>query len=348
MPRIDAKKICLIRTSALGDTVHALALVNGLRKGYPDAHLTWVLQTVAHDMVRHQKNVDQFIPFNRKGSLRDWLTLFRRLRADAYDLVIVPQASAKASLLALAARSPRKLGFDFHRSREMHWLAVNRRIPPAPMRHVQDQFFEFLDYLEIRDYPVEWNFIFTEEEQAWRRAFFAKFPRPVIGFVAASSAREKDWDLKKYAAVMDFVDRDLNLQPMIIGGPSAIERQYAETIRGLCRRPPAVALEKPIRRTLLQLSGCRLVVAPDTGPLHMAVALNVPTIGLYGYSDPRRCGPYRKYHDLLIDRFNEPGDANAPVTRKTKPGRMARISAEDVMEKIRLGLETYPAPEKEF
>lgn len=343
MPRIEAKKICLIRTSALGDTVHALALVNGLRKGYPDAHLTWVLQTLPYDMVKHQTNVDQFITFDRNGTWKDWINLFRRLREQSYDLVIVPQVSAKVSLITVMTPSKHKLGFNYQRSRELHWLAVNHRIPPAPMGHVQDQFFEFLDYLDIKDYPVEWNFTFTREERDWRRTFFEKFQRPVIGFVVASSSRKKDWDLEKYAAVMDHADTVLNLQPMIIGGPGSLEKTYAETICGLCRRPPALALEKPIRTTLLQLSGCRLVVAPDTGPLHMAVALNVPTIGLYGYSDPRRCGPYRKYHDLLIDKYNWPVRENTPITRKTKPGRMALISAEEVMEKINLGLAAYPA-----
>ena len=92
----------------------------------------------------------------------------------------------------------------------------------------------------------------------------------------------------------------------------------------------------------MQIAGSRLIVSPDTGPLHMAVALNVPTVGLYGYSDPSRCGPYRKYHDLLIDKFNDPGDEGTPVTRKTKPGRMECISAGEVIEKINLGLNKYP------
>ena len=342
MPRIEAKKICLIRTSALGDTVHALGLVNGLRRGYPDAHLTWVLQTLSYDMVKHQKAVDRFITFNRNGTKKDWLDLFHRLRQDAYDLVILPQVSAKVSLITLFTRSKNKLGFDFSRSKELHWLVTNRRIPPAPMRHVQDQFFEFLEYLDISDYPVEWNFTFTSEEIGWQQSFFAQLKRPVIGFVVASSSRNKDWDLEKYARVMDYVNRELDMQPMIIGGPGQLEKDHADVICGLCEKAPVVALEKPIRTTMLQLAGSRLVVSPDTGPLHMAVALNVPTVGLYGYSDPRRCGPYRKYHDLLIDKYNDPGAENTPITRKTKSGRMDRISAEEVIEKINLGLKRYP------
>jgi len=342
MPRIEAKRICLIRTSALGDTVHALGLVNGLRKGYPDARLTWVLQTLPYQMVKHQDNVDRFITFDRNGDLQAWLNLFKRLREESYDLVILPQVSAKVSLITLFIKAGNKLGFDFKRSKELHWLVTNRRIPAAPMRHVQDQFFEFLDYLDIYDYPVEWNFTFTAEEKKWQQSFFERLKRPVIGFVIASSSAEKDWDLRKYARVIDYADRQLNLQPMLIGGPSQLEKNNAEEICRLCEKAPVVALEKPIRTTMMQIAGSRIIVSPDTGPLHMAVSLNVPTIGLYGYSDPRRCGPYRKYQDLLIDKYNDPGEENMPITRKTKPGRMNRISAEEVIEKIKLGLNRYP------
>jgi len=340
MPKIKAKKICLVRTSALGDTVHALGLVNGLRKGYPDAQLTWVLQTLPYDMVKYQKNVDRFITFDRRAGIKAWLKLFKHLREDYYDLVILPQANAKVSMIALFLRSKYKLGFDFKRSRELQWLVTNQRIPSAPAGHVQDQFFEFLDYLEIKDYPIEWNFHFTKDELDWQKSFFKGLKRPVIGFVIASSNREKDWDLKKYSQVIDFVDKNLDLQPMLIGGPSDLEKYHADEIYRMCQKKPVIALEKPIRRTMLQIAGSKLIVSPDTGPLHMALSLNVPTIGLYGYSDPRRCGPYLKYHDLLIDKYNH-NNNNNPITRKTKPGRMETITPEEVIQKIELGLETY-------
>ena len=343
MPRIKAEKICLIRTSAIGDTVHALSLVNGLRKGYPDAHLTWVLQRLPYDMVRHQSTVDRFIPFDRKGDFTAWRRFIRSLRKEHFDLLLIPQVSAKVSLITFFIDADIKLGFDFARSREFHWLVTNRRIDARPAGHVQDQFFEFLDYLQIDREPVQWNFVFTDEEIAWRKSFFAAAGRPVIGFVIASSDPQKDWSPEAFAAVMDHVDTILDIQPMIIGGPSRSERDIADAICDHCRSKPIVALEKPIRRTMLQLGGCRMVVAPDTGPLHIAVALDVPTIGLYGYSNPRRCGPYRKFHDLLIDAYTDPGEESAPITRRTKPGRMARITPEMVIEKIERGLLTYPA-----
>lgn len=343
MPRIKAQRICLIRTSAIGDTVHALSLINGLRRGYPDAHLTWILQHLPHDMVKYQPNVDRFIPFDRKGDFASWRRFIQTLKKERFDLVLIPQVSIKVSVITFFIRAGVKLGFDFKRSREFHWLVTNRRIDARPAGHVQDQFFEFLDYLEVDRSPAEWNFVFTEEETAWQKSFFSDIGRPVIGFVIASSDPQKDWSPKSFAAVMDHVDKGLNLQPMIIGGPSRTERDIADAICSQCQSRPVVALEKPIRRTMLQLGGCRMVVAPDTGPLHIAVALDVPTIGLYGFSNPRRCGPYRKFHDLLIDTYTDPGEESAPITRRTKPGRMERITPEMVIQKIEQGLLTYPA-----
>lgn len=209
------------------------------------------------------------------------------------------------------------------------------------MGHVQDQFFEFLEFLGITNHPKIWDFRFTQHERKWQKDYFSSFERPVIGFVVASAHRQKDWYPEYYARVMDHVSFNLGFQPLMIGGPSAREKKIADEIAALCKCQPAAALEKPIRNTMLQLEGCRMVVAPDTGPLHIAVALGVPTVGIYGYSDPRRCGPYR-FRDLLVDHYNEPEGQNAPVTRKTRPGRMEKIQPQEVIEKLEYGMETYP------
>ena len=342
MPRIEAQKICLIRTSALGDVVHALAMVNGLRTGYPDAHLTWILERVPYEMVMHQPNVDRFIVFNRKEGLQAWKSLYRELKAERFDLLLLPQVSLKAGLISSLVRAENKLGFDRKRAKELHGWFINLAIPEHPYQHVQDHYFEFLDFLEIRNYPIEWNVTFTDEEINWRETFFEQFDRPVISFVVSAAVPEKNWPTERHAEVIDHVESHLGLQPLLLGGPSHQEKMIADEIVRLCHCPVAVALEKPIRRTLLQLSGSRLVVSPDTGPLHAAVAMKIPTIGLYGFSDPRRCGPYRDFQDLLINRFADPGEEDTPIRRVTRPGRMEYISASEVIEKIELALQKYP------
>ena len=99
---------------------------------------------------------------------------------------------------------------------------------------------------------------------------------------------------------------------------------------------PVWALGDSIRRLTWLIDGCNLIIAPDTGPVHIARALEVPVIGLYGHTNPWRVGPYRKYEELWIDRYNEPG---APVDAslfEPKHGRMELISVEDVLQKVQL------------
>ncbi len=341
MPRIHANRICIIRLSSLGDAVHTLGLVDSLRKGYPDAHLTWILQPLPYEIVKHQTKVDRCVVFDPSRGFNAWRELARELKGEKFDLVLILQVSLKASLVSRLVGGKVKLGFDFRRSREAHWLFSNRRIPYHEPQHVQAQFLEFLDYLEIEDPCLQWDFGFTEEEHAWRTSFFDNIDRRVVSFVIASSKPAKDWHIPGYVKAMDYVDDRLNMQPMIIGGPSEREHRIAQEVVQRCQSNPVLALEKPIRRTLLQLSGSSVVVAPDTGPLHMAVAMNIPTVSLYGYSNPRRCGPFRRFHDLLIDKYNDPGEEDARITRATREGRMDLITPEEVIEKIELALRKY-------
>jgi heptosyltransferase I len=346
-PVFPARRICVVRTSALGDVIHALAMVNGLRAGYPAAHITWVIHPVPWQAVRHQSAVDRFIVFPRHG-LAAWRALRRELARERFDLLLLPQVSFKAGLVAALARADVKVGFDRHRSRELHGLFVDHRIPAREPGHVQDAYLEFLDYLGIEGYRPEWGLAFTAEELDRQARFFAGLGRPAVAFVVATSNPEKDWPAESHARVMEHV-ASRGLRPLIVGGPSPRERRLAAQITEVCRAEVVVALAESVRETLWQLGGSALVVSPDTGPLHAAVAMDVPTIGLYGYSDPRRCGPYRRFQDLLIDRFNDPGEEGRPVRRVTRRGRMARIAPGDVIEKVELALARYrPGPGAAF
>jgi heptosyltransferase I len=335
MARLEPRRILIVRLSAVGDTIHALALANGLRRGFPEAEITWILERVPHDVVRNQPAIDDFIVFNARGGISAWRQLYRDLARRRFDLVIVPQVSSKAALVASLTRADVRLGFDRARSREIHSLAINARIDPHPLGHAQDQFLEFLEWLGVDSTP-EWNIRFTDEEEERSAAFFASIGRPVLGLVLASSHPEKDWPAERYAALADQAFLFLGMQPMLVGGPSEAERRLAEEIASRTTSKPIIALDKPIRDSLFKLRGSAVVVSPDTGPLHASVAMNTPTVGLYGYTDPLRTGPYRKFHDLLVQKYRLPGEEDEPVSRRTKPGRVRMITVEEVLEKVRV------------
>ena len=340
MVKIQARKICIIRLSALGDAVHTLSFVNGLRQGYPDSHITWITQGKPYEMMKNQPSINRFIIFRKKMGFRNLCEFYlKTLREESYDLLIIPQVSFKASLLTMFIRADIKLGFDYKRSRELHWFFLNRSIPKKPPQHTQRQYFEFLEYLGIDDYSPRWDFIFTSSEHQWQQDFFRTIGQPVLTFVVASSTPKKDWAPECYTEVIDYVEKKLPLKCMLFGGLSQREQELKEKILSACKSKPVLAFESDIRKGMLQLEGSTMVVSPDTGPLHMAVAMNVPTVGLYGYSNPQRCGPFEKYQDLLISTQSING--NSPNLRSTRENGMSEITPSEVIDKISYGLHRY-------
>ena len=127
---------------------------------------------------------------------------------------------------------------------------------------------------------------------------------------------------------------------MLVGGRSERELAAEAVIMRTARHRPVSALGSGLRNLVSILDGSALVLSPDTGPLHMTVALDRPVVSLIGYSNPKRVGPYRKFRDLMIDAYGEPGE-DYPISMENRLDRMGRIQVRDVMEKVALWKERY-------
>jgi heptosyltransferase I len=207
---------------------------------------------------------------------------------------------------------------------------------------VQDQYFEFLTALGVPHEPVVWNLGPWDEERAWQREFFAGIDRPAAAIVVATSKPQKDWLPERWAEVVDALYADYGLQPVLVGGRSPRELHAEAVIMGRARHAPVSALGSGLRNLVGILDGSALVLAPDTGPLHMAVALDRPVISLIGYTNPKRTGPYRRFHDLIVDAYGDPGE-DYPLSMETRLDRMPRITVRDVMEKVDIWRARYAA-----
>jgi heptosyltransferase I len=331
------RNILIVMLSALGDAVHVLPVVNALRRHWPDARITWVIQPVPYQLVRNHPAVDEFIVFHRRRGVDAWRSyaeLRSRFEGRHYDLLLNLQVYLKAGLITALAPADVKLGFDRARARDLNWLFTTHRIPPRPVGHVQDQYFEFLDHLGVDPSPVEWRIALTDEECAAQQAFFATLDRPACGIVVGTSKPAKNWAPDRYAQVVDALETDFGLRAVLIGGPSRIERAAADSILAAAGTKPIDALGDDVRRAVWLLGGCRLVISPDTGPLHIARALDVPVIGLYGYTNPKRYGPYRKYTELIVDGYSRYPGEDYPPSMEYRDDGMARITPAAVLEKV--------------
>lgn len=326
-------RIAIVMMSAAGDAVHTLPVVNALKRHHPGTHITWILQPGPATLVQGHPAVDEIVLFDRSRGWRAFTDIRRALAARPFDLAINLQVYFKAGIVTSFLNAPVKLGFDRARARDLNWLFTNRKISPHENQHVQDQYFEFLDELGVPSEPVEWNLGPWTAEKAWQRDFFAAVERPSAAMVVATSKPEKDWPPERWAEVSDALWHDFGLDPVIVGGRSDRELHAERVIRERAKHQPRSALGSGLRKLVAILDGSALALAPDTGPLHMAVALERPVISLMGYTNPKRTGPYRRYHDLIVDAYGDPGE-DYPISMENRAGRMTRIQVRDVLDRV--------------
>ena len=319
--------------SAVGDTVHVLPVITALKRHDPHLHLSWVLQPLPASLVQGHPFVDEIIPFDPGRGWRAFRDVARPLRRARFDLVIDLQVALKAGVVTALARAPRKVGFDRARARDANWLFTTERIPPHPPQHVQAQYLEFLRYLQVEPEPIAWNLGPYPHERAWQREFATGIGGPYAAINIATSNPDRDWMPDRWAAVIDAVSERHGVRVVLVGGRSARELATRDAIGAAARHAPIDALGSGFRRLVAILDASELVIALDSAPLHLAVALGRPVISLMANADPRRTGPFRAYHDLIVDAYHDPGE-DAPISMQRRWGRMSRITVADVLDRV--------------
>ncbi len=327
------QRFCIVMMSAVGDAVHVMPLVHAIKEHNPNSHITWVLQPGPATLVQGHPLVDEIVIFDRRNKWKAFERVRDDLKKRHFDVVLALQVYFKAGLVTSFTNAPIKLGFDRKRARDANWLFTTHRIPARPAQHVQDQYFEFLDALGISHSEARWTLgPWNHDELAWQRSFVRQFERPIASIVVATSKAQKDWLPERWAEVCSRLYNDYGLQPVLTGGTSERERKAESVI--LERAPFAhSALGSGLRKLAGILDASALVLSPDTGPLHLSVALRAPVISLFGYTNPKRVGPYDFSRDLMIDAYGDPGE-DYPLDMTYRLDRMQRISVDDIMSKV--------------
>jgi heptosyltransferase I len=326
-------RVCIVMMSAVGDAVHVLPVINAIKRRSPSTHVTWVLQPGPATLVRGHRSVDEILIFDRSKGIGAFTDIRRALATRRFDVVINLQVYFKAGIVTSFTHAPVKLGFDRARARDFNWLFTTHRIPPHTPQHVQDQYFEFLTALNVPHDPIEWDLGPWPSERAAQTEFSSRLERPAAAIVVATSKEQKDWLPERWAEVADALWHEFELEPVLVGGRSPREIHAERVIVERAKRRPRSELGSGLRNLVGILDASALVLAPDTGPLHMAVALDRPVVSLIGYTNPKRTGPYRRFNDLIVDAYGEPGE-DYSISMENRRDRMPRISVRDVLDRV--------------
>jgi len=314
-------KILIVKLGALGDVINTLPLVINLRNKM-GACVHWLVEPLSYPLVRCHPDVHATILFEKRHWKSTLVNVLRQLRQEKFDLALDLQRIVKSGGFCLAAHANRKIGFDYRRCKELTWLLPFERIPPAdPNAHMLDQYLEFARHLGISDPQVQWNIPLP-----CHCAFNLPAQYAVLNVGASKSANR--WFPEKFARLADLLEKNLRLPCVLTGGPD--DGDFGRQIVAIARSSP---IDLTGRTKLLELvevlRKALVVVSCDTGPMHLAVALNRQVVALFGPANPRRTGPYRGH---VIQKDIDCGPCGQ---RKCRDRRcMAAIEAEEVAAKV--------------
>jgi heptosyltransferase I len=285
------RSVCLLRLSAIGDTCHAVPLLRTLQRAWPETHFTWIIGKTEARLMSLIEGVE-FIIVDKRAGPGARRELNKLLRQRQFDVLLHMQLAFRASLLARSVRAPVKIGFDLARARELQWLFTNQRIPARKREHVLDSFFGFAEALGVKDRVVSWDVPLPPDALEYAQKLIPD-ARPTLVISPCSSHALRNWRAERYAAVADYAANQHGMRVILCGGPTALEREVGAAIEAAVQIPVINQIGRDTLPQMLALLGrATVLVAPDSGPAHMATMVRTPVVGLYAATNPARSGPY--------------------------------------------------------
>lgn len=336
--------ILIVKLSAVGDVVHTLPALAALRRLYPQGHITWVIEEAAADLIVGHPDLDRVVVFRRKpwisdirrGNLkevgRDVKSFYKTLRDRPYDLVIDFHGLFKSAVIVVASGGRRKLGYDS--LQELSGLFYNEKIPEDMGKHAVDRYLDFLSYLGAKHEQPSFLIPVGPENKAHVTTLLQEqgITTPFIAVNPVALWDTKLWDRRKFADLAARIVQECGLPTVFTG--SLNEKSYITDIQGLVPSKSIVDLAgKTSLKDLACLYGmAELVITTDSGPMHMAAAMETPVVALFGPTDPARTGPYGEGHTVV--RSSLPC---SPCFRKQcDPCRcMEAIGVDDVFDAVK-------------
>jgi 3-deoxy-D-manno-octulosonic-acid transferase/heptosyltransferase-1 len=301
--------ILIVKLSAIGDVIHTLPALTALHRLYPDAHITWVIEEAAADLILHHPHLDEVIISRRKSWIKDFKegkfrstwhemrAFLQRLRSRRYDLVIDFHGLLKSSLIVFLSGGRRKLGYDSWQ--ELSGLFLNEKIPEDMNKHAVDRYLDFPRYLGAKIKEAEFILPLTDETKTKAIRLLDQYELTGKQYVAVNPIaywETKLWNEEKFAALGDLIRKELKLEVVFTGSQAA----DAENILARMTEKGINLGGKTSLTTLAEIyKGARAVITTDSGPMHLAAALGTPVIALFGPTDPQRTGPYGKGHTVI-------------------------------------------------
>lgn len=328
--------ICILRLSAIGDVCNAVAVVQAIQRQWPETQITWITGKLEAQLIGDLSGVEVII-FDKKQGWAAYKKLWAALKGQRFDALLHMQYAFRANIATLGIKAKYKLGFDAQRSQDFQTLFTNKKVPSPAGFHVLDGMLAFAKYLGITNIEPKWLLTYSDADLAWAQSNLSSQQRNLV-IVPGASKAYKNWNAAGYADVINHA-QNLGWNVILAGSPAKVEVDLANQIEQQLTTPVTNLVgSSSLKQMLALLDKCDLVIAPDTGPAHMANAMNTPVIGLYAHHNPKRTGPYC-YQDYVVSAYeaaikDETGKKPSELSWRTRvkdKSAMKRIHSEQVI-----------------
>lgn len=325
----------LVRMSSLGDIIHTLPAAAALRESYPRARIDWLVNTRWSSLLAGNADINRVICVNR-SALGGTVSCLRELRATRYDCALDFQSLYRSAIFSFASGAPRRIGFDRHYAREgLASLFYTEHVHPRGF-HKVDHNLSLVEAAGARRIPARFPLVVpVEAEESIRVELVRHGISSYYVLSPGAGWRSKCWPAERFGELHQKLAQRYGWRAVVSFAPE--ERSLAEKVRSTASNSEPILLPLDLPQLMALLRRARFLVAGDTGPLHLASALGIPVVGLYGPTDPARNGPY--FHADIVVRNAKPEETTYRRSAFHSPA-MLSITVEQVMDAIerRLGL----------
>jgi heptosyltransferase I len=299
----NRETVGVLRLSALGDAVLILPMLNALIRSGKFSSVTWVTTQDVVDLVGPIHGCQVIVVEKIKSfasALRNW----KILRYVKFDKLILAQASFSAHAISLMLHANLKVGFDNRRGKDMHRLFVDRQISFAN-QHFVDAYYSLAREigLEGNAGSPDYSLAFGHLDKAWAKNFRSS-DVPLVAIHPHPSKIERRWTIDGYRSLIAHL-LGLGVKVLVLGGNDPLEEKLNDE---LTTDLNADAVNLTGKLTLVQwaaiLAEVDLLIAPDTGAIHLANALGTKVVGLYAVANPELTGPHQNLQ-FCVNKYPE-------------------------------------------
>jgi lipopolysaccharide heptosyltransferase I len=300
--KLQPNRIALIKPSALGDIVHSLPVLSALRTHWPASHITWVINRAYAPLIAGHPDLNAILAFDRRAlrlgpvsAALATLQFARQLRQERFDLVIDLQGLLRTGLMAWTTGARHRIGFANARESAARYYTHSVTVPDADDIHAVDRYWRVVETLGMESLPKRFIVPINDGAQLQAAKLIGGLPRPILAIAPGARWPTKRWPVANFAAVGKYIQSNFGGSIVLLGG-----REDREISRAVLRLLPSSSIDLSGRTSLPVLAAvldqADVVLANDSGPLHLAAALGRPVVAPYTCTLVRKHGPFGQLH----------------------------------------------------